>query len=191
MIPEPGIHARCGPLYIDLESIVREPLVLDVRLAPDWWTEEADERDAMLGFNGPLVAHLEISRAGKRYVLQGSMEGEVRLRCDRCLDEYGRTLSWRFRVILTVQPPVGDEKERELGEEEMSTDFVIGNTVDVREILKEQVFLAIPMTSLCRDDCQGLCPTCGANRNVETCSCASREKTSPFRHVNLLTKITP
>jgi uncharacterized protein len=39
--------------------------------------------------------------------------------------------------------------------------------------MREQFYLALPMKPLCRPDCQGLCPVCGKNRNVETCACQS------------------
>jgi uncharacterized protein len=39
--------------------------------------------------------------------------------------------------------------------------------------MREQFYLALPMKPLCREDCKGLCPICGVNRNRETCSCRS------------------
>ena len=52
--------------------------------------------------------------------------------------------------------------------------------VDLFEILNQQIFLMIPEKHLCRESCKGLCPRCGANLNVETCSCGQEINSSPF-----------
>jgi uncharacterized protein len=48
-----------------------------------------------------------------------------------------------------------------------------GDEIDLGQMMREQFYLALPMKPLCRQDCQGLCPVCGKNRNRETCSCES------------------
>ncbi len=59
--------------------------------------------------------------------------------------------------------PQKTEEEIELSDEDMMTDFVTGEEVDLGEIIREQIFLALPMKSVCRPTCAGLCPKCGAN----------------------------
>jgi uncharacterized protein len=44
----------------------------------------------------------------------------------------------------------------------------------LEDVLREQVLLAVPLRSLCREDCKGLCPCCGKNLNIDTCSCAAQ-----------------
>jgi len=43
--------------------------------------------------------------------------------------------------------------------------------IDLGEVIREQLYLALPMKPLCQEQCKGLCPVCGANRNRETCNC--------------------
>ena len=66
-------------------------------------------------------------------------------------------------------PPVVEEVE--LQDEDLDTAFYRDHVLDLAEMLREQFYLALPMQPLCRPDCQGLCPTCGIDRNVETCQC--------------------
>src|SRR5215469_6251135 len=48
-----------------------------------------------------------------------------------------------------------------------------GDSLLLEDVLREQTLLAVPLKVLCREDCKGLCPTCGKNRNVELCACAA------------------
>jgi uncharacterized protein len=64
-----------------------------------------------------------------------------------------------------------EEEEVELQEEDLNTAYYRDHVLDLGEMLREQFYLALPMRPLCRPDCQGLCPQCGADRNVEACQC--------------------
>jgi uncharacterized protein len=74
----------------------------------------------------------------------------------------------------------GDSGEPEPGDEEGGTpdgEEAVGiaeyrdDKIDLTEVVREQLYLALPMKPLCREDCKGLCPVCGVNRNRETCTC--------------------
>ena len=56
-----------------------------------------------------------------------------------------------------------------------SYSFYEGETVDCDPLIYEQIVLQIPMKALCREDCRGLCPRCGANLNLSSCSCPDRD----------------
>ena len=64
-----------------------------------------------------------------------------------------------------------EEDDIELAEEDLDVDFIRGDEIDLDEIIHEQVHLTIPMKSLCREDCLGLCPECGRNLNAGDCPC--------------------
>ncbi len=69
-------------------------------------------------------------------------------------------------------PETQHADEVELGETEMDVIFLDGDQLDLTDLAAEQVMLSMPMRSLCRSDCAGLCPKCGANRNLDSgCSC--------------------
>ena len=63
------------------------------------------------------------------------------------------------------------EEDVELLDEDLDTAYYRDHVLDLADMLREQFYLALPMRPLCRPDCQGLCPSCGIDRNVDTCQC--------------------
>jgi uncharacterized protein len=66
------------------------------------------------------------------------------------------------------------EGEREVEEDDLTTAFYENDTIDLGQLILEQLYLALPMKPLCAADCKGLCTVCGANLNITSCSCTSR-----------------
>ena len=62
----------------------------------------------------------------------------------------------------------------ELGADDLDLDFYTNDQLDLTRIVETETSLALPMKSLCRSDCRGLCPVCGVNRNAVPCACAPR-----------------
>ena len=103
--------------------------------------------------------------------LDANLAAQVELTCCRCLDPYRMKIEDRFFLILT-----GDAMEVPSGEQEVPDDRVAmfhatEGKVRVEDICTEQIYLHLPLKPVCREDCAGLCPECGTNRNRETCSC--------------------
>ncbi len=160
-------------MIVDLSDILDEPKHYVFVLEKDWWDpREYDEQ--VLGLDSALAVNIFISKVGKRFRIEGSIEGTLLLLCDRCLEKYTNKIDSHFDLFLDRLPEAWDVEEVELCEEDMGVDFIRGDEVDLGEIVREQVYLSLPMKSLCSDTCMGLCPTCGANRNKEQCLCAGR-----------------
>jgi uncharacterized protein len=157
-------------MIVDLKTILTAPRHFDFTLEPDWWQGD-EEDDQILGLDSPLAVQITISRAGSKYVLDGRLSGRLRLRCDRCLEPFYDDLSSDFRLFLSLPPSDAEKSDLELSEEDMSLDFIVGGEIDLDEIVREQIYFSLPMKSLCREDCSGLCPLCGANLNKEECKC--------------------
>ena len=66
---------------------------------------------------------------------------------------------------------MGDEGEHEVKDDDLNVSFYKDDQIDLGEVMREQFYLALPMKPLCREDCRGLCPVCGVNRNRESCTC--------------------
>jgi uncharacterized protein len=62
--------------------------------------------------------------------------------------------------------------ERTVPQDEVEVSYYTGEGVLLEDVLREQVLLAVPLKTVCREDCRGLCPHCGRNLNVEQCNCA-------------------
>lgn len=156
-------------MIIDLSTIESGPRFFDFTLNPGWW--HGEETDRILGLDGPLECSLEISRAGRKYILGGRISGFALVICDRCLEPYRRQLDFEFRLFLSAPVSDPDPCELELTEDDMLVQFIDGNKIDLDDIVREQIYISLPMKSLCREDCSGLCPVCGTDLNKKSCKC--------------------
>ncbi len=109
-----------------------------------------------------------LSGAGHgRFYFSGALSGVAIAECRRCL--------------VSVETPVSEEVQllfAETGMEEAEEDDVVpipphSRELDLRPAVREEWLLTVPAFVLCREDCKGLCPTCGVDRNTDACSCAS------------------
>jgi len=145
---------------------------------------EPDEQ--VLGLDGPLEVHMTLSREGRQYAVDGSLSGSVRARCDRCLEVYSHHVRSRFRLLLAPPLPEPVAGDIALLEEDMSVEFLADEQVDMDQLVREQLYLALPVKFLCHEGCRGLCPVCGANLNYETCTCAVAGGHPAFRKLEQL-----
>jgi uncharacterized protein len=136
----------------------------------------------------PLVWSLTAERADEEVRLRGSLETAMDTICSRCLEPARTPVARTFDLIFLERDRqmFDEDQEIELGEEDTQTAFFAGTELQIGDILREQVLLALPMKPLCAVDCKGLCPECGVNLNVNACGCA-RERFSP--HMDQLLEI--
>jgi len=128
--------------------------------------------------SGDIPVHLSYYRAGSDLIFRGEVHGTVAGTCARCLESYPFSLDQEFRFVLK---PVSDVKgEPALSPDELVESFYEGDEVDLTPLLREAVLLALPTRPLCREECTGLCPKCGANRNVKPCGCREEWVDSRF-----------
>lgn len=103
--------------------------------------------------------------------LEGRLSYEQTLACDRCLDPIVQTVDSEVVMRVIANAPQPTEEEVELSTEDLEILFLEGDEIDLQRILIEQLQLNVPMRAICREDCQGLCPECGINRNHGSCTC--------------------
>ena len=125
---------------------------------------------------GPTELTAKLAREGDRVTINGEIDATAEVDCDRCLAAIKSAIRKRFE--LTYVPPLGTPDERVLGDEDLSIGFYREDTIDMDDVVREQILLALPMTRLCKEDCRGLCPGCGTNLNEASCNCG-REQTDP------------
>jgi uncharacterized protein len=160
-----------GQFIIDLRAIPLEgPRHFEFCLEKGWWHPE-EEDDQIFGVSSPIISRVDIYKSGDKYVLEGDMAGVVSVRCDRCLGAYDHDIKTGFKLFFALPARSANKAEMELMEEDMETGFIDGETINLNDIFKEQLYLSLPIKSLCREDCPGLCPMCGADLNVEACRC--------------------
>lgn len=122
-------------------------------------------------FLAPIRLELTIAREFDHLRVQGGVETLVRLNCSRCLAEYETHVSSTFTIFYTRTSGETLDEEIELSEEDLVAASYDGDEIDFTPVVAEQVIMALPLKPLCKEQCLGLCGSCGADLNVAPCAC--------------------
>lgn len=165
----PPTDANEDQLRIEVGRLPPEGLAIRKRLHEDLIIDGADP--LRLGPGGLLDCHVDRGDENSVHV-QGALTAMIPLQCGRCLAPFALDVAQRLDLFFLPQQG-GDEVEDEveLTERDLVVSFYKDGMIDLGEIVREQLLLALPMRRVCREDCAGLCPTCGVDRNKEACAC--------------------
>jgi uncharacterized protein len=130
-------------------------------------SDSLDLREGEARLAGPITGHARLHRTNESIVVDGVAHIPVTLECSRCLTEFTATLDVPLRE--TFYPSIDIETGLPVRLPEDETAFVIDDhhQIDLREAIRQNLVLALPIQPLCREDCKGLCPECGRDLNVE------------------------
>ena len=150
-------------LKVDLRQLQqRRRIVIDEAVQPT----DAIWHESDVPLAEPLRVELEAQYAGQDVVVRGRLSGRVELPCRRCLISVSRSVeeevAWLFRRGLSRVE--AEDAEIYLLPER-------GDELSLEEPIREHLMLAVPQFALCREECRGLCPRCGENRNETQCDC--------------------
>lgn len=108
-----------------------------------------------------ITGSLRLSRAKEGILIQTDLEIFVDRECARCLDAFEQAIPVQLNELYASPRPLPD------------TEFFVGQDakMDIAPLLRAEVLIELTHRQYCREDCKGLCPTCGSNRNYETCDC--------------------
>lgn len=139
----------------------------------------AEEGDNLV-FQRPLSFKLHLERNKEQVLVQGELNTTLELTCCRCLDKYPFVVKERVFALFVPQGQRPPEEEVELGAKELDLNYYSEGSLNLKNVLRDQLLLSLPMTPHCREECLGLCPSCGQNLNQGSCGCPQTGKTSPF-----------
>ena len=122
----------------------------------------------------PVTLAFDIYKDKDQFRLIGSVQTTLELPCSRCLESFTWPVSASFDLRYQPHARNTGDGEREIEEDDLTTAFYEDDTIDLGQLMREQLYLALPMKPLCGDDCKGLCPTCGSNWNKGTCDCSNQ-----------------
>lgn len=102
--------------------------------------------------------------------VKGHVSVAMEADCDRCLEPAPVPIDSDFELYYRpVVQGFGDEVEIDKSEAEMG--FFEGDGIELDDVLREYILLALPMQRVCSESCKGICPVCGQNRNLKECGC--------------------
>ena len=135
------------------------------------FSETIDSKTEDVLFDVPAAGDLQITRDRTTVRLRGMVESSTPLSCGRCLTPFRLPLRAYLDEEFLVDPGASSTPEqRELKDEDFIHPLGPELILDVTEVVRQHLLLELPMIPLCRPDCRGLCPQCGANWNETTCS---------------------
>ena len=135
--------------------------------------EDLNPVDERISLTGPASISGKVRLSGHEVFVNGHVETRVQVECDRCLQQVELPVNSDFSLEYITGSDYESSQVAELTEAEMSVAVFDGKALDVDEIVKEQVVLAVPTRMLCRQDCKDICPECGVDRNTGECSCVT------------------
>jgi uncharacterized protein len=158
-----------------VSELEREPVDFDQQLEPGA-VDLGDEATQVgpLGANGRAeVIH---EHRGPREIvadirLKGSFKGDFEVPCARCVEPVRVPIAAEYDLIFRPLGVDGGSSERSISAPETEIGYYQGDSLTLEDALREQVLLSLPVRTLCNEDCKGLCPRCGANRNNHPCTC--------------------
>jgi len=103
--------------------------------------------------------------------IRGELTVDLGLQCDRCLDPVNHKVAGPFDLFYRPTPKGPLPHEVAIDDGESQIGFYQGSGIELAEVLREHILLSLPMHQICREDCAGICPKCGQNKNSRTCTC--------------------
>ena len=155
-------------MKIDLDQLEQQPEAFECRF--DLEPERLDPSQVAGTFTVELTG--EVRRREPGWQLTATLAGSGTLLCSRCLEPVPWQVDESLDLSLLPAGEVSGGEDVELEDDDLDVVFVSDRVIDLTDVAAEQLMLALPMRVLCREECAGLCPSCGADLNRgEECSC--------------------
>jgi uncharacterized protein len=158
-----------------VSELEREPIDFELELGPG--TVELGQEAEQVG-NLATAGRAEVlheHRGPKDIVadirLRGQFAGKFQVPCARCVEPVEIPLASEFDLIFRPAGADSDAPERSITAPETEIGYYQKDSLLLEDVLREQVLLSLPVRTLCKPDCKGLCPRCGENRNSHPCHC--------------------
>ena len=136
--------------------------------------DDADElelRDGEATLAGPVTGEVRLHRTNQGIYVDGTARVPVELQCTRCLKTYTTTVTFPLREQFYPTIDVISGLPVAVPDDELAFTIDRNHLLDLREAIRQNLVLALPMKTLCREDCKGLCPQCGHDLNDGPCAC--------------------
>lgn len=164
-------------LIVQIRDLKEYPVVLEINHSPAFFELEDDE----YSFKENVSGEVTFTLVENTVLSRGWLRTKVHTHCVRCLEEFVVNLDVKVELTYSNDPKLLEVP----GEFDALADIINyfdGEIIEPKNELRELIMLELPPLPLCREDCKGLCPNCGANLNKEQCKCpsAEREESKPL-----------
>ncbi|MDH5509474.1 MAG: DUF177 domain-containing protein [Nitrospinota bacterium] len=166
--PAPALNAGPAELRLDISEIPDDRTLRQWVLAPEVFGGGGEP----IPLQGPVTVEGWLYTSETTVYLSAAIHGAFGLVCSRCAKSFSAPMEAAVEAVFLPQVETRDANpasEEDAGEVE--TVYYDGETVDLFGPLRDQISLSEPMRPLCSEDCKGLCPRCGADRNEAECDC--------------------
>jgi len=130
--------------------------------------ESLDGENGKIVFTGPVTVKVNVVYLSGVFWIDGTVQGACILQCSRCLGEFRHRINAQLR-----------EKYRQgaaqLDDEDAPDEILAGDILNLQNLVKDSILLSLPIKTICREDCRGLCARCGKDLNQGECGCPSED----------------
>jgi len=127
-----------------------------------------------------LTVNAVADLVGSEVCIRGHLKTQLEACCDRCLGTVSIPVDREFERFYRPIQEICRDEEIEITDDDLDVGFYSGDGISLADVITEQVILSVPMKLVCRPDCKGLCPLCGANLDLGSCRCCEMGHKSPF-----------
>lgn len=158
-------------MIIELANVGIRPKVIELDLHPGDIDLDVDG----VSLPNTVAFRGETEKVDERVHVRGTIAADVEILCIRCLDPVKRKFDILFDDIFVDSAAEPAETEIALEADDLDVSIAIDGRVNLADVVREQILLTLPGQVFCTEDCKGLCPMCGANRNLIDCKCYENE----------------
>lgn len=138
------------------------------------------------GNKARLTGHLTLTRLNRSILVTGGIKARLRQMCSRCLREFEAVMPFKIEEEFFPTLDINTGLPAEPAGEEGAFTIDENHIIDLDEAFRQNLLVALPMKPLCRPDCAGLCPECGANLTEVDCSCDRTRENSRWAELKKL-----
>jgi uncharacterized protein len=138
-------------------------------------------------FAGAILLDYEFRNLYGKILGSFSVRGTMTLECSRCLSGFDQAAHSKFIIEFEERPEDGNPRNLPSPEDPgLNVVFFSGEEITFADEIRQEMELLVPFAALCREDCKGLCPECGADLNDKHCGCELKPTNHPFEGLNKL-----
>ena len=175
-----SLSARDDRMKIHVEDIPRSGLEIEFDGSNDVLTEALASVTLPpdVSVNPRITGRVGIKRDFDKLLINGDIEAKMVCKCSRCLCLYEQVISVNLDLAASRVADQADDYEQD-SKLEYNEILIENDEINIGELIVQEIFLDIPMKPLCKDDCPGLCPKCGAVLVADGCACSTGAEIDP------------